>query len=218
MNTEPTVEKLDEETIKPFELKNLFSLFFQPKKFFSQAPSYHHQSIILITYCIGIFLVMDRIDQSLLKDSSATGLMNTITNSWLFYWLWVLGFGMVSAAFAWLIQGWWYKKRLQWSGVKDADPQLARHVWALQSFVAAFPIILVTIFQTVLYSSYRDAYENSSILNLIALPFMFWSCWVSYRGATGVFPVNGWAKFWFFIGSMLFYLIAIGALFAVIMN
>jgi len=218
MNIEPTVETQNNEIIKPFQLSNLFRLFFQPKKFFSQSRVYHHKSIIFAAYLIGIVGVMDRVDQKLL--SAETGgirpLIDGITGSWFSYWLWVLGIGIISAVIAWLIQGWWYKKRLQFSGAKQADPQLARHIYVLQSLVFVLPIVITTAIQTCLYPNYFAAYNYSTFLGFIPVPFLFLSCWVSYRGATQVFHTNGWAKFWFLGLPILFYILMIGAFTALI--
>ncbi len=218
MNIEATVGTQNNEIIKPFQLSNLFRLFFQPKKFFAQSTIYHHKSIIFAAYLIGIVGVMDRVDQKLL--SAETGgirlLIHWVTTSWLSYWLWVLGIGVISAVIVWLIQGWWYKKRLQFSGAKEADPQLARHVYVLQSLVLVLPIIITTAIQTVLYPNYLDAYNYSTFLGFIPVPFLFLSCWVSYRGATQVFKTNGWAKFWFLGLPILFYVMIIGVFSALI--
>lgn len=218
MNIEPTVETKDNEIIKPFQLSNLFRLFFQPKKFFSQSTVYHHRSIIFAVYLIGIVAVMDRVDQKLLnaETSGIRPLIDWITGSWLSYWLWVLVAGIISAAIAWLIQGWWYKKRLQFSGAKEADPQLARHVYVLQSLVFVLPIVITTAIQTFLYPNYLEAYNQSTILGFIPVPFLFLSCWVSYHGATQVFLTNGWAKFWFLGLPIFFYILIIGAFTALI--
>ncbi|USA46196.1 hypothetical protein NDN11_16090 [Acinetobacter sp. C26M] len=218
MNIEPTLETQNNEIIKPFQLNNLFRLFFQPKKFFSQSTVYHHRSIIFAAYLIGIVAVMDRVDQKLLSAETRgiRPLIDWITASWLSYWLWVLGIGIISAAIAWLVQGWWYKKRLQFSGAKEADPQLARHVYVLQSLVFVLPIVITTVIQTFLYPNYLEAYNYSTFLGFIPVPFLFLSCWVSYRGATQVFPTNGWAKFWFLGLPILFYILIIGAFTALI--
>ncbi|UTO19168.1 hypothetical protein NGC85_14805 [Acinetobacter sp. Z1] len=220
MSTEFSLDKQQQKEILPFAPKNLWLLFFQPKKFFSLPAIYHPRSIILAAYIIGMFSVMDRVDQNLLKAefSNRQSFMLDVADAWWSYWLLVLGVGTLSAVIVWLIHGWWYKKRLQFSGVKDADPQLARHVWALQSLVAALPVIVVTVLQTLLYNNYLDAYENSTILNFVALPFMFWSCWVSYRAASLVFNTNAWAKFWFLGLPVVFYLLAMGLLTALFIN
>ncbi|WP_336042372.1 hypothetical protein [Acinetobacter dispersus] len=218
MNIEPIVETQDNVIIKPLQPKQVITLFFQPKKFFSQSKTYHHQSIIVIAYLIGVVTVMDRIDQQLLRaeTTNRTSFMSSAVDSWSSYWLWVLGMGIISAAFGWLIQGWWYKKRLQFSGAKEADPQLARHVYVLQSFVFALPIVITTAIQTFLYPNYIEAYNQSTILGFISVPFLFLSCWVSYRGATQVFHTNGWAKFWFLGLPILFYVLIIGVFSALI--
>lgn len=219
MNTKLTSKPSIEDGIKPFQPRNLFHLFFQPKTFFSQPAHYHHQSIMVAAYLMGVVSVMDRIDQNLLRADRVTvsGMIETVTQSWLYYWLWVLGMGLLAAVIGWLIQGWWYKKRLQFSGTKDADPQLAIQVLVLQSLVYVLPIIAVTVIQTILYPNYLDAYNYSDVLALMTTPFLFLSCWVSYRGVTQVFEVNGWAKFWFLALPILMYLVVIGV-FASLMN
>lgn len=219
MNTEHTLEEQNTEIIQPFHPKNLFNLFFKPKTFFSQSNHYHHKSIMLMAYLIGVVAVMDRIDQKLLSSElgQSSSFTDSLTETWFAYWLWVLGMGILSAALAWVIQGWWYKTRLQFSGVRDADSQLARHVFVLQALVYVLPIIVVTLIQTFLYKNYVDAYNNSTFLAVITIPFLLLSCWVSYRAATQVFNTNAWAKFWFLGMPVVFY-ITIGGLFAALVN
>ncbi|WP_109439595.1 hypothetical protein [Acinetobacter haemolyticus] len=219
MNTETAVDVYDKQIIKLFQPKQLLSLFFQPKQFFLQSPHYHYKSILLIAYLIGVVGVMDRIDQQLLRAEfgSPTAMVSMIQASWWNYWLWVLGLGFLGAALIWLVQGWWYKVRLQFSGATHIDPQLARQVFVLQSFVYVLPILIITLIQTKLYTNYLDAFSHSSTLSLVPIPFLFLSCWVSYRGATVVFKTNGWAKFWFLGLPVIFYLFIAG-LFAMIMG
>jgi hypothetical protein len=128
MSTEFSLENNNKKEILPFAPKNLWLLFFQPKKFFLYSYL-SSRSIMFAAYIIGMFSVMDRVDQNLLKAefSNRQSFMLDVADAWWSYWLLVLGVQSLSV-FVWLIHGWWYKKRLQFSGVKDADPQLARHV------------------------------------------------------------------------------------------
>ena len=57
MNTELSLDKQEQKEILPFAPQNLWLLFFQPKKFFSLAAVYHHRSIMIAAYLIGVFAV-----------------------------------------------------------------------------------------------------------------------------------------------------------------
>ena len=89
MNTELSLDKQEQKEILPFAPQNLWLLFFQPKKFFSLAAVYHHRSIMIAAYLIGVFAVMDRVDQNLLKSEvgNRTSMMLDVMDTWWSYWL-----------------------------------------------------------------------------------------------------------------------------------
>lgn len=197
----------------PFQLRSLLELFFQPKRFFSRVPHYPKWSILFSAYLLGVFSVMDRIDQKLLRadfeSSASSPFIMQVVSSWVMYWAMMLVLGVISAAIVWLIYGWWFKKRLQFSGAKNADITLARQVFVLQALIYVLPSLLITLAHTFLYPNYLVAYNESMIATSVIL-FIFWSCWTSYRGATTVFVTNKWAIVWFLILPVIFYLLVMG--------
>lgn len=212
MNTDLKSEEIAKQT-NPFQLRSLFELFFQPKRFFSRVPNYPKWSILLSAYLLGVFSVIDRIDQKLFKadfeSSTSPTFITQVVSSWATYWAMVLVLGVMSAAIVWLIYGWWFKKRLQFSGAKNPDITLVRQVFVLQALIYVLPSILIALVNTFLYPNYLVAY-NESMIAVSVILFIFWSCWTSYRGATTVFVTNQWSVFWFLVLPIIFYLLVMG--------
>ncbi|MEB3767211.1 hypothetical protein [Acinetobacter sp. MD2] len=197
------IEPNQQDVTNPFLPKNLFALFFQPKKFFALSVNYPQWSIVFSGYLLGVFTAMDRIDQKLMNleiSGKNNELMSRIAESWSAYWLSVLLIGVICGAIAWMVYGWWYSIRLRWSGAKNVDKVLARKVMVLQNLVYAIPVIVTTMVQTLFYPTYLAAYNAASItISGIFLISLFLSCWVSYRGVTTLFSLNRAAIFWFLI-------------------
>ena len=205
----------------PLSANGLFQLFFQPRKFFLDTPRLARRfELMVAVYLVGIMGAIDKVDQRLL-DAAVKGdalpnddFMAMLLHSWPSYWGVVLGGGILAAAIAWLIGGWFYGTRVSWSGATDMDPTLARRVWAWQSLVTALPMTLLAVAQTLLYSNYEAAWRADDMVGgLLVMVAIVWSCAVSYVGVTTVFTLKrGRAVFWFLIAPITFYLvIAFGA-------
>lgn len=198
----------------PLAPRSVFELFFKPRAFFSDTGRLFRQPELLLTvYLVGVVGVMDRIDQRLVK-SAITGqdlpkedFTSLVMGSWGVYWGLALAAGLLAAAFAWVISGWFFRARLEWSGGGDVDPALARRVWAYQGLTDTLPVLVATVMQTAMYANYLESWYSEDMWSgRIAMVAVFWSCWISYAGATTVFTLHRWkARFWFLVVPVAFY-------------
>ena len=158
--------------------------------------------------------VLDRIDWNLAKVDLGTGgdsITVALAQSWKALWIFILVFGTLSGAMGWLIGGWWYRKRLEWSGARSPDPAEARLVWLYTGLIAAVPALLLLLLDTYRYEDYLQAWEFTGLLGLIPVLALFWSVYISYKGATTRFVLKVWpARAWFFIIPLLLYFLVTG--------
>jgi hypothetical protein len=191
----------------PLSPRALRDLWFAPRRFFSrgwqltEAPE-----VTFVAYVIGVAGMLARL--TTLLSRSPGELVHNLTANWTGTWLFVLCGAVINAAIRWYALGWWYAKRVQWSGGKDADLPLARSVWAYQNLVYALPHVLVMIAATFVFESYA-AFVNgrSFVFGLIVQLSLFWSCLTAYVGATTAFPdvSRARAAIWFIVLPLVFY-------------
>ncbi|MRW89660.1 hypothetical protein GJ699_06665 [Duganella sp. FT80W] len=204
-----------------FNPHRLVALLLTPRAFFADPNTTSDRRGIMIAAALaGIANAIDRIDQGLLKSdmrsedvSQLTGFYGDVVNSWFSYWTLVLIGGMVSSVVSWYLRGWWYRKRLEWSGAEDVPPDDARSVATLQNLVLALPLVALPVIQTFSYANYAEAWNANSAANMLLIVFVLWSCWTSYCAATTVFTLRkGSARFWFLILPLVFYVLALGVI------
>ncbi|WP_431050446.1 YIP1 family protein [Roseateles sp. L2-2] len=198
----------------PLSPRAVFELYFKPRTFFGDIGRLSRGvEFLLAVYLIGAVSVMEKLDDRLARALIAGKGVPTDTfttqllNSWWYYWGVALGSGILAAAIAWLVAGWFYRVRLKWSGAVDVDPTLARRVWAFQSLVYVLPILVITVVQTAMYPNYLDAWSADELITaFVPLVVVFWGCWTSYVGATTVFQLERpKAQVWFLILPALLY-------------
>lgn len=197
----------------------LLDLFLHPRRYFSNTRALEQYEPLAPVLLMGLAGAIDRIDKQLVKvelgqakESLEAG-VSWVSGSWWNYWLAAILVGLVWAIFLWYVGGWWYKKRLQWSGAMEPSSTLARRVNAMQTLVIAGPTVLLALIQTVVYSNYLEAWRADELWSSAILLFLFWSCWTSYVGATTAFVVKkSRARFWFLLFPVLLYAVVIGAI------
>jgi hypothetical protein len=202
----------------PLSPGRLVDLYFRPRRYFSSIRELDHQSALLISSVLmGIAGAMGRIDQKIIQAElghAAKGWESTaswLLSSWLNYWLVVIAAGATWAVFLWYLGGWWYKKRLLWSGAAAPSSRLARRVYALQELVLAMPTVLLALVQTVLFSNHYEAWRADEFWSTSILVFVFWSCWTSYVAVTTTFQLSKTkARIWFLVLPVLLYTVALG--------
>jgi hypothetical protein len=194
------------------------ALLLTPRVYFSNPAVFQDQRAALAGALLaGMASAMDRIDQKLAsadlrqQDVAGNSWLAWATESWPHYWMVVAISGLVSAMLVWFVGGWWYKKRLQWSGARDVTMHDARRAHVLKELVYSAPALLLTLVQTLIYNNYSEAWNSDHIVAMVALVFVFWSCWTSYCAATSAFPVKrNNAMVWFLVLPVLFYGLVLG--------
>lgn len=199
----------------PLSLAALRRLFLSPTEYFKSAPLDQGYAWLLVAWLSGITSVIGRVDQRMLRaDLGGTGAdsMAGAVDSWPTFWGFVLGFGVLWAAWNWWIGGWWYRVRLRWSGAVDADPRQARLVYMFAGVVFTLPTVLYTIVQSAVHANYRAAWQAEAGWDAIILVFVFWSVVVSWRGVLAVFPVRRTRALWWFavLPASLYAIVLIG--------
>lgn len=218
VNTELTAAHEAERHPYPLSPARLVDLYFRPRKFFSCIQALDRQSAVLVSSALmGIAEAMGRVDQKMIQaelghaSKGWENLASWLLSSWLNYWLVVLAAGATWAVFLWYLGGWWYKKRLQWSGAADPSSILARRIYTFQELVLAGPTVLLALVQTALFANYRDAWQADEFWSTSVLVFVFWSCWTSYVAATTAFQLSKTkARIWFLILPLLLSVAALG--------
>jgi hypothetical protein len=200
-----------------FGPQRLVSLLLTPRVFFSHPDLMRDRlGIIIAAALVGITNAMGRLDQNLSKadirqQQALDGFTRWATSSWLQYWVIVILTGLVSAVLSWYIGGWFYRKRLEWSGAGEVEPDDARSLSVLQDMVWVLPMVLMAVIQTLSYANYAEAWEATTTVSAMMMVFVFWSCWTSYCAATTVYTLKKTqARFWFLILPAIFYVVILG--------
>lgn len=195
-------------------------LFMQPRVFFARTDfGTRPIELAFVLYVVGIAAVIDRISSKMTRSELAspsaamTQSLTWIAESWAHYWLVLAIIGILSMAMFWYIGGWWYALRLRWAGASNVTSMTARRLYVYQEFVAAFPTVLTAFAQTVIFSSYGQAWQADEYWSLTPLAFVLLSCWTGYAGATTSFALRPLpALFWFALLPLLIYAISLGIL------
>ena len=217
-NPEQSPSEVSELPRSPLSPASLIDLYFHPRKYFSDASNLSHRSPLAISAIImGIAGAKGRIDKKIIQaelgyaNNSWNDVSSWLLTSWVAYWIAVVLAGLIGAVFLWYLGGWWYKKRLQWSGAKDATSSLARRLYTMQELVSTGPTVLLLLVQTVLFSNYREAWLADEHWSSSFAVFAFWSCWTSYTAAiTASSASKAKARVWFLVLPVLLYIVAIG--------
>lgn len=208
-------EEIVNTPIEDYESPRLLDLFFSPRSFFNKTIVEGKSHFLkFVTAIVGIAAVMDQVDEQILKMQA--GRQSSITyvlETWWAYWAFCIVLGVVSSFFIWYFGGWWYRKRLIFSGAKLPDPFKARYIYIYASFIHSAPSVLVSLIFTALYSNYLESYVKDKYLGMAVLVFVFISLITSYIGARTVFVLSKWkARVWLIILPAIYYLLLMGVL------
>ena len=206
-------EEIVNTLIEDYESPRLLDLFFSPRSFFNktivEGKSYF---LKLVTVIVGIAAVMDQVDEQVLKmQAGKESAIPYVLETWWAYWAFCIGLGVISSFFIWYFGGWWYRKRLIFSGAELPDPFKARYIYIYASFIHSAPSVLVSLIFTALYSNYLESYIKDTYLSIAVLGFVFISLITSYIGARTVFVLSKWkARVWLIILPAIYYLLLMG--------
>ncbi len=214
----PTVPQLEGEAEdqEPNVALWLWYLFFAPKRFFRHFVIDSMPFLtVLCAWAYGMTNVIDQIETRYITGRLDTMAVH-LSKDWGFYFGIVLGMGAFSGLMYYAIGGWWYRKRLDWSGADTSDRRLVRRVYLYASQVIAIPVVFMMLAQSTMHKNPIDMFESPSVWPMLILVFPFWSIWTSYRGVTTVYEGAARKKLrlWFLILPMLVMGIFVGGTFA----
>jgi len=197
-------------------------LVFRPTKFFQY---YVVRSVPALTalcaWAYGISAVVDRIETRVMTNrlTGRPSPFDALLADWRLYWgVCVVG-GVVSGFLYYHLGGWWFRKRLGFSGAKDAERGLARRVYLFAAQAYTVPFIVYSGWQTLHYATPRTAHDGNDWGGLVVLGFLFWSIYVQYLGVRTVFPVRpGAARVWFLILPSALYSLLLAGVMALVLG
>lgn len=212
MLEEPEGQNIQKDSV--LNPKRIAQLFLKPKQFFQDLPKLDTQYIHFATLIVEILMIMDRIDQQLLKislnENPDFSRYAFVVERWSNYWIFVFVLGLFASVIVWFVYGWFYKIRLTWSGVDNPDSTLVRQVNVLQWCIFAIPIFIITLLQTFIYENYLAAFLSDEIwTGILIMAMSLYSSWVSYVAVKTIFSVNKWGIFWFLLLPLVSYILIV---------
>ena len=195
---------------------DLHDLFFRPSRFFASALPYRAtDALAFVAWIVGMNYTLGRIERQMVKADlgSGDGVAAGIGDSWVLFWTIVIMAGALSGMILWYLGTWWYRVRLRWSGAIEPDVHRSRAVYFYSALVWAAPALLLQIIDTVRFPNYLASWNDESWVPVLLVILPVWSFVVSYRGVRTAFDVRrGRARFWFLIGPLLLFVIAMGVI------
>jgi len=167
--------------------------------------------IVLICYAFGVVEASARIDLRLMTGSARGSNAISFIDRWEVYW----GISVVSGAICALaiavINGWWYRKRLQWSGDSEAELGLARRVLFTSALIYVIPALIQMFYVSATYDTPIDAVHSElTAIDFVVVLTPLLSIWLSFVGVRSVFETRlAPAIVWFIVVPGVYYLIAI---------
>jgi hypothetical protein len=195
-------------------LRNLPRLFFRPGSYFARiaAPKKHFW-LFLFAFTYSVAYAIDRSGFNSAQGKAPAG-------SWAVHWAIIGGSAIFGSLIVLSIGGWWYRKRLGYCGVHDADKDLAKLVYLSAAQVYALPMIVVALAESLLYKDPVAAgIRSPAWLSWGMFVFVFWSLYASYVGVRTVFkPKRAAAAFWFLGGPAALYILIFAGMFGLAMS
>jgi hypothetical protein len=209
-------------TEPPSQFEHWLQLATKPRDFFLRDAHLTSSTRIIATaWLVGISNVIDRLDMESAKVElgGRSTLLKVVDDSWLAYWSFAVILGGFSAWLYWLLVGAWYKKRLEWSGAENPDPQLARAIMTHSALLVAAPVVLIAALDTVRHEDYSHAYAAASLLGLLVFPMLALGIHASYQGVMVRFDLKrAKAIGWFVVLPTTFYVLVFGGVFVAILT
>ena len=160
------------------------------------------QYLLLVIWVVGMGAAADRLT-STIKDS----------DGWGDVWAIVIFGGILAAAIAYYVQGWFYDVRIKWSK-GTTDSETARHIWLFSTLPISAVSVLSLIFNQMAYGSdYFNAYYSETttvdtIFIILSLVAIVYSICISYKAVRKVAKAEkGRAIWWFIVAPVIFYVL-----------
>ncbi len=226
LSSQPVAEHVAAADCEPNPMLWLWYLYFKPALFFEH---FVIDTIPFLTalcaWSYGMAGVVDRIETKHMQGRLQVEQFG-FDKGWVGYLLLVLLGGVFAGLLYYALGGWWYRKRLVWSGVADPDRLLVRRVYVYASQAWAVPVLLLTLLQSSFYGTPVEMLEGDGswvdLIGFAIIPFLFWSVYISYRGAKQVFglPNLGRGRLWFLYlpGAIYFVLVVFFIVLGVMMG
>jgi hypothetical protein len=202
-----------------FSTMNFADLYLRPTRFFRSTELGRGRTWLVLVWLMGMAGTIDQMDRNLFRATIGNprpgwyAWGQPVVESWLKFWPWILVIGVLVAAFAWYVGGWWFNLRVRWSGDRNFDRREGRLVYTFAGAVSAIPAVIYALLATAIFESYYDAWISDEAWSSVILVFPLWSVATTYRGVRAKFEVRRWpARFWFVILPILFLVLILGML------
>lgn len=185
----------------PDILQFIQTLFLKPKTFFQEYfPGYERPPYFLLVMSIfSLGYGLDRVTK--------TAKSGNYLDNWISYWFFAILVGGIGGLIWYMIGGWFYHKRLQWSkGTRDIV--ISRNLFLFSSVVSSIAVILVSIVLFAVKESPSDAISVyiTMVLLIFLMIFHIYSVLVSYSGVTAITDVEqSRARIWFLVLPLAIY-------------
>lgn len=188
----------------PRGLRLFVFLFFRPSRFFRKFDLGGAPALTMLgAWTLGMSTIWEKVEERFLRGRPVP-----FIDSWSQMLVFTAIAGMISGAIWWSVGGWWYRKRLAWSGAANPEPVLSRKVYLYAAQVCALPHLAACIAAFITFPTPVAAMQGESRWDLLLFIFPFWSAWVGYSGARSVFQVRRLAGIiWLFILPSVYYLL-----------
>jgi len=208
----------------------IVQLFCRPSKFFESMDDLFNKTLLFImTWLVGALTIADQVDETSVSLKSAQKLadslkdytsqmgmpldmtkMNTdvhmLTDSWLNYWGFVLGLGLLIAPLIWYISGWGFNLFIQWSGDPNYNKTYGRMIYIYTSMIYCLPRVLDLFCETVFYKDDNTALDvdaksiSAFLLAVVFAILPFWSWITAYIAVRKNFVVQTKKAIFWFVG------------------
>lgn len=214
------IEKKEKLTVVDFWLK----LVFFPKEYFRENFEEKEKPYFWFVIIIfGLSNAIDRIDKQFVKhDLAGTFEKIEFLNNWPRYWILASFSALISCYLIYLVGGWFYNLRVEWSKGK-ANIDSSRFLYLYSSFIPSIVYIISAFCQTIVrdkpYILADSENYGDLFLSFLMILITFYSVYVSYCGVCIVTNPDKWkARFWFLFLPIFVYSLAIFALLALIVS
>lgn len=176
-------------------------LVLRPGRFFRGLLRFRpHSTPFLLIWIVGVSAAFENLTNRILVMNTLGRAVPPMLTSWTTVWPIALVGGLVVGTVAWIIQGWWFRVRLRFSGAPSGESShhAARLVWLYAASVWAIPALVGNLMATPLHADLQAA-MNAGFFGLTELAMSSWASFVAYRGAVSCFPVRRRAALWWFL-------------------
>jgi|GEM_PF-2830649 len=187
-----------------------FAMLFTPGRFFrSFAPRCPLAFVFLLAYMGGLMKYDGRMQ---MRYDPTHPTFGQFFDSWGLYWGVGAVTALLSAALVVALGGWFYRVRIRWCGVPNADVRLSNTIFITADTFTYFSGFLALSVASIRYDNPAEYFYTTDMdwLALLPLVFLLWSPVMSYRALREVFGINqGSGLVWFLILPIVMRFIAL---------